>query len=237
MKVGIMQPYIFPYIGYFQLIHAVDLFVFYDDVSFIKQGWINRNRVLLNKEPFLFTIPLQNISSFSEIKDTYIHNRNFALWKEKFVKSLRQSYAKAPQLHEVIPLVEDVLNIEAQSIATLAIGSIKSISSYLGMERTFKISSMDYPKSKGLNKADRLIQICHTAGSQHYINPSGGSVIYEKSYFRERGIRIDFIKPSGDIFYKQVNDSDFVPWLSIIDVLMFNNKQDVNRMLTEYSFT
>src|SRR4051812_42347879 len=104
MRLAIMQPYIFPYIGYFQLIAAVDAFVIYDDVNYIKQGWINRNRILFNGKDLLFTVPLENASSFKKINEVSVHKHLYEGWKVKFGKSLRATYFKAPYFNEIISL-------------------------------------------------------------------------------------------------------------------------------------
>src|SRR6266498_1735594 len=106
-----MQPYLFPYLGYFQLIHAVDRFVVYDDVAFIKQGWVNRNRILINGQPSYVTVPLKQASSFRQIRDIEIddspQNRE---WPSRFLKSVDNAYRRAPQFTHVFPLIESVVD-------------------------------------------------------------------------------------------------------------------------------
>src|SRR5690554_3162089 len=133
MKLAIMQPYVFPYIGYFQMVNAVDVFVFYDDVNFIKQGWVNRNRVLVSKKDFLFTVPLHKQNSFVLIKDTLINNNLYSNWKAKFMQTLFQNYRKAPFFTAVFELVNSVLSENQDTISNLAISSIQQISYYLGI--------------------------------------------------------------------------------------------------------
>lgn len=233
IRVGVMQPYIFPYIGYFQLINAVDHFVFYDDVNFIKQGWINRNRLLINGKEQMFTLPLQKASSFTLIKDTEIHPVIFQKWQKKFMKGVEQNYKKAPYFKETYFLLEQIFNTETDKISILAQKSIVLISSYLKINTNFKLSSIDFPETKGLDKADRLVEICQNLKSQHYINPSGGKELYDKSYFKENGIRLNFIS-SHTIQYRQFND-EFISWLSIIDVLMFNSIENISIFLNNYN--
>ncbi|KXN98432.1 hypothetical protein LS48_11870 [Aequorivita aquimaris] len=232
MKIAIMQPYLFPYLGYFQLINAVDTCVFYDDVNFIKGGWIHRNRILLNNNGFLFTVPLLNPSSFKLIKDTDINMKLFFKWREKFFKSVEQSYKKAPFFEETFHLVKRVLEGEQTTIAKIAMESIKEISNYLALKTQFEVSSMEYSNSIGYEKAERLIAICKKKGSNHYINPSGGKALYEKNTFKKEGITLSFIK-NELIPYNQFGNP-FVKGLSMIDVLMFNEKSRISDMLNEY---
>ncbi|MFW5701046.1 MAG: WbqC family protein, partial [Cyclobacteriaceae bacterium] len=124
MKLAIMQPYLFPYIGYFQLIHAVDKFVFYDDVDFIKQGWISRNNILLNNQFFTFTVPLVSISSNQKINRTEIHLHQYQNWRKKFFKTLNQAYKKAPFYKVVMPIIDEVFGAEHKYINDLARESI-----------------------------------------------------------------------------------------------------------------
>jgi len=230
-----MQPYVFPYIGYFQLVHAVDTFVFYDDVNFIKQGWINRNRVLLNGEPFLFTIPVEQISSFKEIRHVNMHERNYKIWSGKFLKSLSLSYSKAPFFTPTYNLVQNVLASNVTSISDLAEATVKMIFQYLGINKKFLESSIDFSESKGMEPADRLIAICNKLNAEQYINPIGGVELYDKAYFKNKGIDLSFLKAFSNITYKQGSNKEFVPWLSIIDVMMFNSKEEIRAMLNLYT--
>lgn len=231
MKLAIMQPYFFPYIGYFQLINAVDKFIVYDDVNFIKGGWINRNNVLINKKPFLFTVPLENSSSFVQIDQTQLHSKLYHVWKIKFLRSLEQSYKKAPYYDDVFFLIEKILNKNTNLISHLAIESIKEVCDYLDIKTQIIETSKEY-KNKYLSGQDRIISICQFENANHYINPIGGINLYSKDNFKNNAIILNFIKAKL-VEYKQF-DNEFVPWLSIIDVLMFNSKNQVISMLNEY---
>lgn len=229
MKIAIIQPYVFPYIGYFQLINAVDKLVFYDDVNFIKQGWINRNRILLHDQPYLFSIPCTNISQNKIILDTKVHQNK--KWVLKFFKTLEMSYLKAPRFDEVYNLVRTVLGSDIQSISELAQLSILEVLKYLDMKTIWSKSSECY-NNRHLKKSERLINICKQERAQEYINPIGGVEIYTKEEFLKHGITLHFIK-SKAVEYKQFSDS-FVPWLSILDVLMFNSVEQVQTLLNQY---
>jgi len=223
MRIAIMQPYIFPFIGYFQLVYAADVFVFYDDVNFINKGWINRNRILVNNKDQLFTIPCKDASQNKLIKDIELLNDPKAM--QKLLATIKMAYGKAPYFNDVYKLLEQTLSIaEGMTISQLAIRSIVNTCSYLGIQKTFKLSSETYTNQE-LKKGDRLIDICHIEGIPNYINAIGGKAIYTKEYFGEKGIDLSFLVP-GCAEYPQLK-GPFVPWLSMIDVLMFNSKEDI----------
>lgn len=230
-KLAIMQPYIFPYIGYFQMIKAVDKFVFYDDVNYIKQGWINRNRILNNNSDFLFVVPIEKISSFTLINETKIKQNLYQNWVQKFLKTIQLNYRKAPYFESVFELIQPILNQDKKTISELAILSITEISKFLNIKTEIIISSEKY-KNSGLERQARLIDICKQEESTHYINALGGQELYQKEDFKKEGIRLDFIQPLP-IEYSQFHHK-FVPWLSIIDVLMFNSLEETNVMLSQF---
>lgn len=230
MNVAIMQPYVFPYIGYFQLIKAVDVFIFYDDVHFIKKGWINRNQLLINDQAYLFTIPLNKPS-----QNKLINEIKLALdlkWLKQFYSTLEFSYKKAPFYKEIFPLIQSIFEENHKTISDLAIDSIKKISNHLDISTHFELSSEKYPQTRGMKKANRLIEICSIKKTKNYINPYGGIDLYDKNYFKKQNINLFFIKNTISS-YKQFNNS-FTGGLSIIDVLMFNSKNHIKHKLNEY---
>ena len=232
MKIAIMQPYFLPYIGYFQLIAAVDKFIVYDDVNYIKSGWINRNKILIDKKASIFTLPLTNSSSFSKINDIKVNHNLFLLWKNKFLKSIIQSYKKAPQYDKVFNLIECLLIIEENvTISFLATKAIKEIANYLNIKTEIVESSACYNNSH-LKSYDRVLDICLQENATQYINPIGGSILYDKAIFKQKAIQLNFLQSKNSV-YKQFNH-DFVPWLSIIDVLMFNSVDDFKYILNNY---
>lgn len=227
MKLAIMQPYFFPYIGYFQLINAVDKFILYDDVNFIKNGWINRNRIIINNEVKYLTIPLKNASSFKKINeiDCFIPVKELS-------NKIMMSYKKAPYFDNVWPLIKEILNSNLDKISPLAILSIKKISEYLDLNSTFEISSEYYAETKELQKENRLIYICKMNATKIYINPSGGVDLYKKDDFKKENIDLFFLK-TNFIEYKHFSN-DFISGLSILDILMFNSKDEIKSMLENY---
>jgi hypothetical protein len=229
VKLAIMQPYFFPYIGYFQLINAVDKFVLYDDVNYIKKGWINRNRILADGAAGFFVLPCKKASQNKLINEieTLLDQKE----KEKLLKRFYHAYHHAPQFEAVFNLIEQALTREARTIAQLAAESILAVCKFLDIE-TEIIPSSSVFQNRGLKKADRLIDICWQLNAHDYINAAGGTAIYTKDYFLESGIHLYFLE-SRPIAYRQFGQP-FVPWLSIIDVLMFNKKEQCKSFLNEY---
>lgn len=229
-KLAVMQPYFFSYIGYFQLIKAVDTFVFYDDVDFIKNGWINRNRVLINGDPKYFTIPCKNVSSHEKIKN--IEHGLDQRKRKKLLKKIKFTYSRAPYFDDVYPIINEVLDTKTAYINEFAINSVKFSSAYLDLECSFLKSSENY-NNTDLDAADRLIDICREESVSNYINAIGGMELYDKSYFKDNGVTLSFLKPQ-EITYKQFGEN-FVPWLSIIDIMMFSSPEKIkNELLNSY---
>jgi len=167
MKIAIMQPYLFPYIGYFQLINAVDKFVFYDDVNFIKRGWINRNKILINGKAHLFSIPLKKASQNKSINE--IELAVDQKWLSGFYATLKQNYKKAKYFDVIFSLIEIIFSSNHTIISDFTINSITTLCHYLGISTIFEKSSMKYAFTKELNKEDRLIEITKINNTTEYI--------------------------------------------------------------------
>lgn len=227
-----MQPYLFPYLGYFQLLNAVDKFVIYDDVSFIKQGWINRNNILLNGKPYLFSIPVRSISSFASIQETIVSDKPFK-WNYKLLTTIKYAYNKAPYYEKVYPLIDNLFHTAVnKSIATVATKSIVLVSEYLNIQTNFVNSSTAY-NNNCLHGEERVIDICQKEQAAEYINPIGGISLYNKQSFQKNGIQLNFLKTDFTP-YKQF-ENNFQPGLSIIDVLMFNEPLEIQKQLVKFS--
>jgi len=227
VRLAIMQPYLFPYIGYFQLINAVDTFVIYDDVNFIKGGWINRNFILSQGKPSRITLQLQGASSNKLINQVTVGNN-----KNKLLKSIQQSYSKAPQYAIVYPLIEKVIQYEEINVAKYLDYSLRKICDYLNIKVQWCLSS-DLQKDDSLRGQGKVLEICKELGASHYINVPGGKELYNQDSFIQQDMSLSFIEPKS-IDYQQFG-GDFVPHLSIIDVMMFNSKEQCQRLLQEYS--
>lgn len=231
MKIGIMQPYLFPYVGYFQLINSVDIFVACNDVQYIKQGWINRNRVLINGEPHMFIFSLKKGKQSLKINERYFSYK-FEEEKDKFLKTLKSSYRNSPYYKNIMPLVLDILNYTShKDISCFIYNSLKIICDYIGIDTLF-VKSSDIVKNEKLKCQDKVIDMVKMLGGDVYINSIGGINLYSKEVFKKEGIELYFIK-THDFTYKQYGD-DFIPNLSIIDLLMFNSKIEVKNLLDEY---
>ena len=216
MKIAIMQPYFFPYIGYFQLIAAVDKFVVYDDVNYINRGWINRNNILINGVATLIQVPLSGASQNKLINEVEILNE--AKWKIKLLRTIELNYKKAPLFRAVYDLIQTQINIGHTHIAGLNVDSIQAVCKYLGIGTEIIPSSSQY-QNKHLSGQDRILEICKVENANHYINPIGGMELYDRALFNENNIELNFLKSSA-ISYAQFNN-EFEPYLAILDVLMF----------------
>lgn len=217
-KLAIMQPYFLPYTGYFQLLHAVDLFIYFDDVTYINKGWINRNRLLLNMSPWLFSVPLKNASQNILIKDLIVAD-NIDLWKEKFLKTISMAYKKALNFQKTLELLEIILSNKSPLFIDWLADSISRIAHMIKLPTSFKFSSqIDYDRS--LKAQNKILSICEKEKATHYINPINGQVLYDKCIFSSHGIELSFLV--SHCSYKQFKEP-FIANLSIIDFLMFND--------------
>lgn len=230
MKVAIMQPYIFPYIGYFQLISEVDKFVIYDNIQYTKKGWINRNRILINGKDEYITLPLKKGSDYLKIAERDLAD-TFANDKIKLLRKIADNYRKAPEYHTVHSLIEKIVNQDEQNLFNYIFYSLQSICDFLEIKKEFIVSST-LQIDHSLKGQDKVIAICQVLNSTEYINPIGGVELYNKDIFWQKNIRLNFLK-SKPIEYKQYAN-DFIPWLSIIDVLMFNKRETVKQYLNSY---
>ena len=229
ISIAIMQPYFFPYIGYFQLINTVNKFIIYDDVNFIKKGWINRNNILLNGQKNMISIPLKKMTQNRLICDTKINSENN--WIRKFSKSIEYGYKKSIYYDDVILIINKVLNCKFKYIKDLNLLSIKLVMEYLNIETEIIQTSSNY-NNHNLSAQSRILDICIKESATHYINPMGGIELYDRKYFNNNGISLSFLK-TNKIMYKQFKN-EFISNLSIIDVMMFNSPSEIKSMLDDY---
>jgi len=226
MKLAIMQPYLFAYIGYWQLINEVDTFVIFDDVNFIKRGYINKNYILMGGKSHRFSLELIKPSQNKLINETKIVG-NFT----KLLKTFEMAYKSAPYFKNIIPLIEIVLNQKERNLAKFIGYSIVLISVYLELDTKF-IYSTDVDKDNSLKGQSKILNICKTLKATNYINSFGGIQLYDKNIFLEENISLSFIKTEL-VDYKQY-ENKFVPYLSIVDILMFNSKLEIRQMLKKF---
>ncbi|MDO8828428.1 WbqC family protein [Methylophaga sp.] len=226
MKLAIMQPYFFPYIGYFQLISAADTFVVYDDVNFIKGGWINRNFILSNGDKLRITLQLLGASPNQLINQIHVGNSG-----HKLFKTIQQSYSRANYYDDVIPLIEKILYSEETNLAAFLNFSLRQICDYLGLDRKWYLSS-DLNKDNALRGQQKVLAICEELGAKQYINVPGGRALYDHGSFAEQEIQLSFLEPVIQSY--EQNSHVFIPNLSIIDVMMFNSQKQCQQMVREY---
>lgn len=216
MRLAIMQPYFLPYIGYYQLIAAVDTFIIYDNIKYTKKGWINRNRMLMNGSETTFTLPLKKDSDYLNIDQRQLA-ANFN--REKLFSQFKIAYSRAPYLAQTINLIDNIVYCEESNLFRYIHQSIVKICSHLEIETDIRISS-EININNALKGQDKVLALCQSAGATTYINAIGGIELYSREEFKAQGIELKFIK-SKPLEYPQFDDK-FIPWLSIIDVLMFN---------------
>jgi hypothetical protein len=192
---AVMQPYFFPYIGYYQLLTAVDHFVTLDDVTYIKQGWINRNRLLQQGQPSWFTLPVSGASSHRAIADVQVDGSRYAHWRGKFLKSVQQNYARAPCFRAAMDVVERVLPpcLPDARIAVVAKESLAAVMEYLGCSVPIT-SSTEVPNVRSVRGIERVLHICANFGITRYVNAPGGTALYDRQIFQESGIELGFLR-------------------------------------------
>jgi hypothetical protein len=230
MTIAIMQPYFFPYIGYFQLMNAVDEFIVYDNIEFTKKGWINRNRVLVNGNAEYITLPLKKDSDYLDVKERFL-SESWATDRIKMLNRMKESYRKAPHFEQIFPVINHVLIHADTNLFGFIYNSLKELKSLLSIPTVLSVSS-EIPIDHSLKAESKVIAICNAKNASVYINPSGGIDLYSESSFMENAIELKFIKAAPEI-YNQF-DKPHVPFLSIIDVLMFNGVSKTREMLASY---
>ena len=227
-----MQPYLFPYIGYFQLMNLADTFVVYDDVQYIKGGWINRNNILVAGDRKMFHLSLTNDSTYCNINDRLFDESKFEREKTKLLKTISQSYSKAPFFNETYSIIERVFKCGDLRLSEFVVNSIHEVNAYLQINTSI-VKSSELEFEKELKSQERVISLCKSLNANNYINPIGGVELYSKEKFQEHGITLNFIKTT-DFNYLQFKNY-FVSNLSIIDVMMFNSKEDIKAILNKYN--
>lgn len=233
MKLGIMQPYFFPYLGYWQLMNAVDCYVVYDDVNFIKRGRINRNAILMNHEAYTINLILSGASQNKHINQVQV-NTDSRL-QEKLLRTLEMCYSKAPYYAQVVPLLQTIIRQQESNLAQYLYRSFQTIGQYLGIKTELLMSS-SLKKDCALKAEKKIIAICKLLGANEYYNSVNGIPLYapHRDEFAQAGIELRFPK-MREISYPQFKN-EFIPNLSIIDVMMFNPQEECQRLLQEFDF-
>ncbi len=227
MTAGSNQPYLFPYIGYWQLMNLSDVYVISDSMQFIKKGYINRNNILIDGKAHLFTLEVIGAKSDKLINEIEVGNN-----RKKILNSIFHAYKKAPYFETIYPMIENIMTNDEKNLAKFIGYSIMKIAKYLDITPEF-IYLSDLQGDTLLRGQARTIDICKRLNADHYINAIGGRKLYKKEDFKKAGIKLNFLKTS-DIKYKQFGNK-FVPNLSIIDVMMFNPKEKIVSLLEYYT--
>lgn len=215
-RLAIMQPYFLPYIGYFQLIAAVDQFIVYDNIKYTKKGWINRNRIQQQGRELLVSLPLK---ADSDALDVVQRELAPDFDRARFLNRFVEAYRHAPQFREVLPLLEAVMGCCDTNLFRFIHHAITQVCAYLGIDSQIVVSS-SIPIDHSLRGQDKVIALCEQVGAETYLNPIGGTELYAADAFRAQGIALKFLRALP--FEYPQSGSDFIPWLSIVDVMMFN---------------
>ncbi len=228
MKLAIMQPYFLPYIGYFQLESAVDKFVIYDNIEFTKSSWINRNRILVNGRDAYITLPLKRDSDYLDVRERFLADC-WVTERRTMLNKIANAYRKSPNFKLVYPLIEECMLFEEKRLFQFIFHSLVLVNEYLGIKTPVLVSST-ISINHELKAEKKVKALCKAMNATEYVNPIGGSNLYQKDDFHRDGLELRFIK-SGDIVYGQF-DHAFVPWLSIVDVMMFNSRDRIQQYLS-----
>jgi hypothetical protein len=232
MKLGIMQPYFFPYIGYISLIKHVDEFILLDEVQFIRHGWIERNRILKPIEGWqYFQVPLKKHNRETKIKDVVIDNQQN--WKKKILAQIIHYRKKAPYYFQIIDMLNGFFAREYDDIVSLNNFALITVCDYLGICTPIKVFSYINIQLDQINASDEwALNICKSMNADEYWNPPGGIDLFDKSKYQANNIKLFFQKCAiREYDQKRAN---FEPGLSIIDVMMFNDPIVINQMLDDY---
>ena len=213
MNVAIMQPYLFPYLGYFHLINAADVLILADDYQFSKKGWINRNRILNNGQVEILTLPLKKSSDFDLISEKKISLNYEAT---KFEHKIFNAYHRSPNFDFLSKIVNENIFYPGGNLYSALEKSIRELMDLLELKRTISKTS-DFKLGQGLSGSEKIFRICELLGASNYVNLSGGRALYQKQEFKKRGITLSFIE-SNFAQYEQFT-SEFIPQLSILDLV------------------
>ncbi len=236
MKLGIMQPYFFPYIGYFQLINATDKFVFFDTPQYERRGWMNRNRIINPDGDFTYiSVPVKKAPQRTPINEMLINNDQQD-WKEKILLQLEVYKKRAPYYKETCDFVERVLAEAGVSLVDINVASVVRSCEYIGMGIDWEVySKMDLEVRSDCEPDEWALEITKAMSANHYINAPGGQSFFDKSKYDAAGIKLEFIQPELTPYVQRVGR--FVPGLSIIDVMMYNTPEEIRQMMEKYTLS
>lgn len=224
-----MQPYLLPYIGYFQLIAAADVFVVYDNIKYTKKGWINRNRLLLQGQPWTFSLPLQAGSDHLDIVQRQV---SASFQPGDLLRKLEAAYRKAPFFETTMSLAQTVLSCREKNLFDFLLHGLQQTMAHLSLNTPIRVSSTLQVDGQ-LRAEERVIATCKALGAKQYLNPIGGTELYDPVHFSQAGLGLSFLRSRLSSYPQQ--GQPFVPALSILDVLFFSG-QEATRTLIASDF-
>ncbi|PKV43511.1 WbqC-like protein [Janthinobacterium sp. 61] len=224
--IAVMQPYFLPYLGYFQLIAAVEKFVVLDDAAYMKQGWINRNRILLNGAPHLFTVPVNGASPHRRICDLQVATQ--PAWRDKLLSSVHHAYARAPHYRTAAALLERIVHFSSTQLDAFLLNSLRETMDYLSLDTELVPTSRKYGNS-AMHGEERVLDICRQEGASRYLNAVGGMLLYQHETFRQHKIQLQFLTMQKTCYPQ--GKHEHVGMLSILDVIMYNCPDTTHSLL------
>lgn len=230
-SIGIMQPYFLPYIGYFQLMDMVDEFVIYDNIEFSKASWIRRNRMLQNGKDAYFTLPIKKDSDFLDVDQRYLVDE-FEIEAERLLRRIETNYSKAPFFNDFFPILKKIIFCKERNLFDYILNSVRTIKEYLAIPTPIRIFSHLGNEIRALKAQEKVITACKKLHATHYINSIGGENLYKLRDFQKENIQLRFYKPMN-FEYRQF-ENKFIPFLSILDVCMFNSSEQIGKYLKHF---
>jgi hypothetical protein len=226
-----MQPYLFPYLGYFHLLDAVDKFVVLDDVKCPKNGWINRNRVLVNGSPVWFTVPLSSKTKQINEKEYLIDSK----LGKKLQLTLSMAYPRSPNLSTVLPWLQDLVDLKKDGVVKCNLDILRKSMGVLGMKSPEILVSSKLNVKKDLRGEEKILEICSLLDCETYVNLPGGVNLYNRVNFESRDIDLVFIQSNFNEYTQRTNT--FVPRLSVLDLLLSENRNYDSWIKAPFSYS
>lgn len=185
-----MQPYFFPYIGYFQLMKAVETFIMLDDAQYVERSWMNRNRINLNDRPAWITMPVRNAS-----RDLAINQRFYMLADGIPVinRKIQAAYSKSPFFADISAMLAGIFEYADANVARFNSNLLISVGRALDLHCQVHFAS-EFDNPLHFRGEARILDLCQRLGVTHYVNAIGGTSLYQNESFRSVGIRLSFIR-------------------------------------------
>lgn len=229
MKLAIMQPYPFPYIGYFELMARVDRWVVLDVVQYTRRNWMNRNRILRPDEGWqYFVLPVSKMPLGASMRQIRLTNPDEA--QRRLLAQLQHYRKRAPYFPKVMDMVCDVFSrVKTNRLVDLNVASLNAVGEMLEIPTTLELCSSLGELENVEYSGQVVLQIAKRLNADIYINLPGGREIYDPREWTASGIRLAFTK-MNDLSYECAPYA-FEPNLSILDVLMWNSAEEIRAWL------